>query len=32
MKCWNCGNETASGARFCGVCGVDLSQAPQGQP
>ena len=32
MKCWNCGNETVSGARFCGVCGVDLSQAPQGQP
>lgn len=32
MKCWKCGNETAPGARFCGVCGADLSQAPQGQP
>lgn len=32
MKCWKCGNETTPGARFCGVCGADLSQAPQGQP
>lgn len=32
MKCWKCGNETVPGARFCNVCGADLSQAPQGQP
>lgn len=28
MKCWKCGNETAPGARFCGVCGAPVPGAP----
>lgn len=31
MKCWNCGNEV-SGGRFCGSCGADQEQNPQGAP
>lgn len=31
MKCWNCGNEV-SGGRFCGSCGADQGQNPQGAP
>ncbi|MDE6345037.1 MAG: hypothetical protein K2L55_00030, partial [Muribaculaceae bacterium] len=27
--CQSCGNQTAVGARFCGVCGTPIAQQPQ---